>query len=136
MAYKLYLVGFTWIKSPIKTEGLEPVFSGLGDWLRFSAHSWLVFTEHPAQVIYEQLRTHMHTEDSVLIVEVNPGNHFGWEPKWIWDWLNAKQAILSAGSGIAAANPYSYFGGLAALGQAYGNNPAGGTGIFPPFKKP
>ena len=90
--YRLYQVGFRWVHSDsaAKVAELDGVFGGIGDWLRYNPLTWFIWTQQNPDQIYETVRTHMHPDDTVLIVNVDPNGCRGWAPKWVWDWFGAR----------------------------------------------
>jgi hypothetical protein len=133
LTYRLYHVGFQWVVTPPKMTELEPIFSGLGDWLRFNVNDWFAWSEKGSPAIYEALRVELRPEDGLLIIPVDPSEYFGWAKPFVWEWLNAKRMAVQ---GQAPANPDSYFGrGLESFGKE--TMPSGGLLPFgpPPGKR-
>lgn len=89
---RLYCVSFRWLKTPMKTTEFEPIFTRIGDWIRFNGWQWFVWTSSTPDQIYEAFRTQLNTEDNILIVQVDPAGARGWSQPWIWDWFNSKAA--------------------------------------------
>lgn len=48
-----------------------------GDWVRYSATNWIVWTDKNAEQIFSILKPHVGN-DQFLIVEVNMSEHFQW----------------------------------------------------------
>jgi hypothetical protein len=71
---------------------LEPAMATIGDWVRYSALSWIVWTDKPAGEIFATLRPYLDTQDQVLIIGVNMQDSFGSLTPWIWTWMNSKLA--------------------------------------------
>jgi hypothetical protein len=92
--FQVFHVGFRWVRTPIVTEALEPTFTEIGNWVRFNGLSWFVSTHWTALQVYERLRRHLHNEDSILIIAVNPETAQGWAPQFMWDYFNSKAALL------------------------------------------
>ncbi len=75
-------------------KDLEPVFYASGDdWVRYSAGSWIVWTEKTAAEWYLIVKPHIAVYEYVLIAELNMNERFGWQPKYIWDWIDSKRGI-------------------------------------------
>lgn len=88
--YRFVHVGFYFPKVP-KVQILEPVFAATGDdWIRYSANSWIIWTEKTPSDLYNHIRPHLHVEDQVLIVRLDLSEGFGWLSPWIWTWINSK----------------------------------------------
>jgi len=82
-------VSFTW-STPLtlaKLEELEPVFSSVGDWLRYAENCWIVRTDVDSNTLTRKLQKHMKSRDAVLIVPIDPNQIWGLQEKWIWDWF-------------------------------------------------
>ncbi|HZL59846.1 MAG TPA: hypothetical protein VFC38_09100 [Stellaceae bacterium] len=94
MADKLYSVNIRWVKTPMKTTELEPIFNLIGDWIRYNGFTWFVSTSRTADEIYEALKTQITTEDSIVIMLTDPKDRSGWVTTWIVEWL-IKQAAKS-----------------------------------------
>ena len=116
---KFLHVGFNFA-GPLKIKELEPAFSSVGDWLRYSSSCWIIWTERSAQDVFSALKPYLVNDDQFLIVEINMYERNGWLPEWVWGWMNARQQYQS--------NALAGLGGLAALG---GQSPLGSFGIPP-----
>jgi len=82
-------VGFNFVGQPI-TKELEPVFTNMSlDWVRYSSHCWLAYTQNDNQAWLNALKPHIADPNSMLILEVrHPQIVQGWLPPWIWEWIN------------------------------------------------
>ena len=90
---KMYLVTVRWIKTTISEANIASIERQLGsqgEWLRFSAFSWLYWTNSPADQISLAVRTVLHADDSVMVIRVVPSEFAGWAPEWVWKWLQDK----------------------------------------------
>jgi len=56
-------------------------------WWHYLESTWLVMTDETASELWERLRPHVHSRDSVLIIEVRD-NVSGWLPEKAWAWIN------------------------------------------------
>ena len=91
--YRFMHVGFTFPGVP-KVRDLEPVFLAMGDdWIRYSLTSWIMWTEKPAAEIYIKLRSHIDSNDQVLITKLDLTDSCGSVSLWIWTWINNKGAL-------------------------------------------
>lgn len=97
-----------------KTKVLEPVVSQAGDWIRYSASAWIVWTDKNPDQIYNLLAPHLTTHEQVLIAYLDlPSGYQGWMPKWVWDWISGKLNPLNLGAfGLPSALPPYGFGAL------------------------
>jgi|ERR1700728_123094 hypothetical protein len=83
-------VGFTFAGVP-KVLDLEPAFYAIGDdWIRYSATSWIIWTERPATEIFARLRPHIDANDQVWVIKIDLTDSFGSLSPWIWTWINSK----------------------------------------------
>lgn len=65
--------------------------SGGGNWWHYLDTMWIVATVETPQALYERLRPHFLTTDSLLIIELKSGfQRFGWLKKEAWDWIDAR----------------------------------------------
>ena len=93
MAYRFLHIGFTF-NGPPRMRDLEPIFSSSGDqWLRYSAGSWIVWTEKSVSDWYAIVKPHIATSEFVLIVGLDMTERNGWQPQYIWDWIDSKRGI-------------------------------------------
>ncbi len=91
MAHTIQQVAFRWVKANPDLEKLQTVIATqCDDWLRLNVHVWYLWTMKSPTDIYSGLRTSMTSEDSVVIMPVDPTGVNGWAPQVVWDWLNAK----------------------------------------------
>jgi hypothetical protein len=119
-------IGFTWSGVP-KTAELEPLFDALSkDWLRYSPTSWIVWTDRPASDFLYALKPKMGAEDLVLIVGISMSDRNGWQPKWIWEWIDRKRQLGPPPE--PAPPPRDWARGL--LGLAADPNPKPSSGLL------
>lgn len=94
MTNRFLHVSLTFRDGPVKTTELEPIFNAFADdWLRYSVNCWIVWSARPASDFLYALKPSLGQNDSVLIVGMNMADRNGWQPKWIWDWLDRKQQL-------------------------------------------
>src|SRR5258708_39879880 len=88
--YRFVHVGFAFPRVP-KMRDLETGFHALGDdWIRYSALSWILWTEKSTPDLFVRLRPFLDRDDQVLIVPLNIMEAFGTLSPWIWHWINSK----------------------------------------------
>jgi hypothetical protein len=94
MAQVLEITGHfvgTYPETAAKAKQLENALTAFAhDWLRFNLYTWLVRTDLEPIRVYEQLKPHLATYDSILIIRVNlaASNRYGQAMNWVWNWLN------------------------------------------------
>ena len=111
---RFFHVGFSFPNHP-KVKELEAAFSASGDWLRYSTHCWVVWTNRSAQDVFTTVKPYLSEGDQFLIAEINMNERNGWLPAWMWKWMNERQQFqvgaLSGLSGLGSAlNPPSPLG--------------------------
>jgi len=87
-------IGFTFPDGLPKVSEFEPVFNTIAeDWLRYNANSWIAWTARPASDFLYALKPRMGPRDSVLIVGLDMSDRNGWQPQWVWDWIDRKRQL-------------------------------------------
>jgi hypothetical protein len=126
-------ISFTFNEGMPKVQALEPIFNALApDWLRYSFNCWIVWTARPASDFLYSLKPALGPSDSILIAKLDLSDRTGWQPKWVWDWMDRKRQLgpppppaappadlnelLRLGRQSSLSNPFGEFGGLGALG--------------------
>ena len=71
---------------------LEAQFSEIGDWMRFSALSWLVSSRLNPTQIRDKLRLTLKPADHLLVLEVNTTGADGWALPWVWEWIRSRSS--------------------------------------------
>lgn len=106
---RLVHVGFHPIKEA-KTKELEPWFANLGDWIRYSATGWIVWTNYTPQQISSYLRQAINPEDQLLAIYLDASAYDGWMPPWVWNWIASKQqnSSLAGALGLINSPPSSF----------------------------
>jgi hypothetical protein len=98
--YRFFNVGFYFPGVP-KILDLEPAFRATGDdWIRYSALSWIIWTNKTAPQIYEYIRPYIDPQDQVLIAPLDFGQCFGMLSPAIWNWINSKNPPNPIATGI------------------------------------
>src|SRR5438128_2111585 len=85
----LYHVALRWVKSPVDVNKVTPAFNACGDWARLNAYNWYIWSNLSSAQIYDALRPHFHTDDSIAIFAIDPTTGAGWAPQWFWDWVRS-----------------------------------------------
>jgi hypothetical protein len=125
-------ISFTFNEGVPKVRELEPAFDYLApDWLRYSFNCWIVWSSRPASDFLYGLKPLIGTSDSMMIVKLDMSDRNGWEPQWVWDWIDKKRQL---GPPPPPAPPPLDLGALSAFAD-----PAFGGGLrgllSPPIKK-
>jgi hypothetical protein len=118
----MYSLNIRWIKSQINPEIIEDVLSQAGDWLRFDAWSWLVYSSYSAHDISSALQRKLSAEDSILIIACDPNDYNGFAQQWVWDWINKYRTPIPERAGLGevfSGNALNPTGGL--FGLSSGN---------------
>jgi hypothetical protein len=87
--FRFLHIGFSFPGVP-KMRDLEPAISLVGDWIRYSALSWIVWTDKPVPEVYQIIARSLDTQDQVLIAALNISDSIGILSPWIWTWINSK----------------------------------------------
>lgn len=82
-------IGFHFAGVP-KVRDLEPAMTIIGDWIRYSTLSWIVWTEKSPADIYQLIQRSMDINDQFLIAKIEPTDLIGNVSPWIWTWMNSK----------------------------------------------
>jgi len=87
-------VGFNWSGTP-KTKELESLFNTALDWMRYAPNCWILWTTNNPETWAGYIKHHLGAKDEVIIAEINLAkagdNYYGWEDKWIWDWIQKQR---------------------------------------------
>jgi hypothetical protein len=103
-------ISFTFNEGLPKVQELEPMFNAIApDWMRYAPNCWIVWTARPASDFFYCLKPLIGPSDSMLIVALDMSDRNGWEPKWVWDWIDRKRQL---GPPPPAAPPPSDLGGV------------------------
>ena|SRR5690242_7381764 len=88
--FRFVHIGFAF-PGALKMRDLEPAFNALGgDWIRYSATNWIIWTDKPSNQIFYMIRAFLDNDDQVLIAPINVHELFGSLQPWIWNWMNSK----------------------------------------------
>jgi hypothetical protein len=87
-------ISFTFNEGQPKVRELEPAFNYLApDWLRYAFNCWIVWTARPSSDFLYGLRPFVGESDSMLIVKVDMSDRNGWEPQWVWEWMDRRRQL-------------------------------------------
>lgn len=79
------------VEYDIKDNGREDFFlsdlKGLGDTNMFLPRSFFLICNEPREIVYKRLRSHLASEDLLLIIETNINNMSGWLPMSSIRWI-------------------------------------------------
>jgi hypothetical protein len=89
--YRFLHIGLTFAGVP-KIRDLELPMTSVGDWVRYSAMSWLVWTDKTPMDVFSILRPNLDAGDQILIVKIDLRDSFGSVSPWIWEWINSKHS--------------------------------------------
>ena len=117
-------ISFTFNERLPKVQELEPMFNAIApDWLRYSPNCWIVWTARPASDFLYALKPFIGQSDSMLIVKLDMADRNGWQPQWVWEWMDRKRQLgtppspsppptdlSSLLSSLAGENPLSPYG--------------------------
>lgn len=82
-------VGFYFGGVP-KILDLEPTFAALGDWVRYSATTWILWTNKSTEDVFIALRQKIDPADQMFIAYVVIEDCVGIVSPWIWTWIREK----------------------------------------------
>jgi hypothetical protein len=87
-------ISFTFNEGLPKVRELEPAFNFLApDWMRYSPTNWIVWTPRPVSDFLYGLKPLIGASDSILIVKIDMSDRNGWQPKWVWEWIDRKRQL-------------------------------------------
>jgi hypothetical protein len=97
---RMYSLNIRWMKSQINPERIEAFLSEAGDWLRFDAWSWLMYSSYSAHDIASALKEKLLPEDSIMIIACDPNDYSGFAQPWVWDWINKYRSPMPGLGGL------------------------------------
>ena len=77
-----------------KMKELEPIFDGAIDWLRYAPNCWIVWTSRNPIEWHAKLHPHLGPDDTMLIVEINMANRYGWLGENLWAWMSRDRRMM------------------------------------------
>lgn len=117
-------ISFTFNEGVPKVQELEPLFNALApDWIRYSPNCWIVWTARPASDFFYSIKPMIGATDAFLIAKLDVSERNGWQPQWIWDWMDKKRTL---GPPPPPAPPPTDIGGLLGLANPSLPPPPGG----------
>jgi hypothetical protein len=120
-------ISFTFNEGLPKVQELEPIFNALApDWLRYSFNCWIVWTSRPASDFFYSLKPAIGQSDSFLIVKLDMTDRNGWQPSWVWEWMDRKRQLGPPPP--PALPPSDLENVLSVLGRPSGLGTLGGLG--------
>jgi len=90
MANRLYTVSLLWNDAKWQPEKVDAGLSDIGDWVRFNAFTWFVWTGKSKEEIFKSIAESTGGGFEGVIMAVQPESAVGFAKTWIWDWLNDK----------------------------------------------
>jgi|TARA_R100000365_G_C2719116_1_gene52158 hypothetical protein len=69
---------------------IDGILGTAGDWVRYNAQTWFLWTEWEVGPLSGLLRKHLMDEDSFIVFPFDPLNANGWSPNWVWAWFQAR----------------------------------------------
>ena len=90
---KVYAVAIRWVGSAPSPIRIDHALSPVADWFRYNAETWFVSTNNPTMV-QDAVQRVLSTNDSVLVIRVDPYDAHGWAPPEMWNWLTTKRDPL------------------------------------------
>jgi hypothetical protein len=93
----IYTISYDLKKPGQDYSDLIKAIKALGtSWAHPCDSYWLVETSMGSKAIFERLRHHIDTNDSILISRFDENDRAGWISKEIWDWLAKRKDTASA----------------------------------------
>lgn len=89
MPQKKYLITYS-LKTPNwNYTGFFSALQSIGPWWHYLDTTWIIKSNLTAQQIHAVLAPHLSRNDLMLVVEIVPGNRFGWLPPDAWTWIDS-----------------------------------------------
>jgi hypothetical protein len=85
----IYAVNYDLKKPGRDYTQLHEAIKSCGAWWHYLGSTWLVDTHMNANQIWDRVRAHVDSNDSMLIIGVT-SNYSGWLPTEAWNWINAR----------------------------------------------
>ena len=87
-AHKLYSISFC--TSSLRPFVFDNAMSELGDWVRFNAVQWYLWTDKDKRQVVDEISTWLVGTEQFVVVVVQSEEAAGQAPEWFWKWLNDK----------------------------------------------
>ncbi|WP_445493134.1 hypothetical protein [Rhodopseudomonas sp. RCAM05734] len=94
---QFYVISVSWVPGPANltdVEAVELCIQRFGDWFRFSASTWLCWTDVGPQALYGALRTALDARNNFLVTAFDPYQWSGWGPNVLEEWINERKLKL------------------------------------------
>ncbi len=91
MSHRVYYIGIRWNQRIPRVDAVERTLDPLGDWIRFNELTWFLSTTQPQSKLREALQGVLATDETLLVVALDPKERFGLAPQWVWDWLDSQR---------------------------------------------
>lgn len=88
-----YFITVRWEGTPAHPPLIDAVLGLAGDWVRFTADSWILKSIQSTHEVQELLRKHLTATDSFLVLSINPPLSGGLAPMWLWNWMGNTNAV-------------------------------------------
>ena len=75
-------------------KSIDNALNDFGDWLRLNAFTWLIFASADPRTISLKVEQSVDPGSRILVVRASPRNLYGEQPKWVWDWIQARVSPL------------------------------------------
>lgn len=98
MASKFYSVSVSWMKTRQHPPLVEGVLGLYGDWARFTADTWIIYTDRSIQEVVAHLTRTLTPEDFIISVEMAQNGVWGFAPQWLWNWIQQRASGAPPGS--------------------------------------
>ncbi len=84
----IYIISYDLNKPDQNYTRLHQEIKRLGDWWHYLDSTWLVDSSLNSSQIWNQLKSAIDKNDSLLIVKIT-NDYTGWLPKKAWEWINS-----------------------------------------------
>lgn len=85
---KFFTIMLNCAARPVPNDKIQGVLDRASlDWLRYSPNQYLLKFDGEAINIYSAIKPVLHSEDNLLVMEVNIANRWGWASKLATDWI-------------------------------------------------
>lgn len=63
------------------------------DWLRYAPNCYIIWTARPASDFLYALKPLVAPSDLILIVKIDMTDRNGWQPQWVWEWMDRRRQL-------------------------------------------
>ena len=85
---KKYLITYNTKTPNWNYTGFFNALQSIGPWWHYLDTTWIVKSSLTSQQVYSMLGPHLSRSDFILVVEIIPGNRYGWLPQEAWNWID------------------------------------------------